>query len=72
MELFRLLFGCSHSNYSFPRTPKGPKRPEAAGLTGTYVVCLDCGKEFPYDLNEMRIVSPKQISTAVVPKLETK
>jgi len=23
--------------------------------TGTYVACLDCGKEFPYDWGEMRI-----------------
>lgn len=73
MNLVQLLFfGCSHANYSFPHTPKGPKRPAAAGLTGTYVVCLDCGKEFPYDLDEMRIVSPKQIAAAIVPKLETK
>ena len=26
-----------------------------AARTGTYVACLDCGKEFPYDWGEMRI-----------------
>ncbi len=26
-------------------------------MTGTYVVCLDCGKEFPYDWQEMRVVT---------------
>ncbi|HWR16758.1 MAG TPA: hypothetical protein VN577_18170 [Terriglobales bacterium] len=26
--------------------------------TGTYIVCLDCGKEFAYDWKEMRVVSP--------------
>ena len=72
MNLLKLLFGCSHSNYSFPRTPKGPKRPEAAALTGTYVVCLECGKEFPYDMNQMCIVSPKRIATSIVPAPETK
>ena len=25
--------------------------------TGTYVVCLDCGKEFPYDWNAMKVLS---------------
>lgn len=24
--------------------------------TGTYVVCLDCGKEFAYDWNQMRVL----------------
>ena len=51
------LFGCSHKNYSFPITSKGAKRhPEAAGVTGTYVVCLECGKEFPYDWRAMKVV----------------
>jgi hypothetical protein len=32
----------------------------AAGVHrhGTYVVCLDCGQEFRYDWNEMRIGEP--------------
>jgi predicted transcriptional regulator len=25
-------------------------------VRGTYVVCLDCGKEFGYDWREMRVV----------------
>jgi len=52
------LFGCWHANYSFPRTAKpGQRRSDAAAVTGTYVVCLDCGKEFPYDWQEMKIVT---------------
>lgn len=52
------LFGCSHKNYSFPITAKpGKSRSEAASVTGTYVVCLECGKEFPYDWREMKVVS---------------
>ena len=52
------LFGCWHRNYSFPITSKpGHRRSEAALVTGTYVVCLDCGKEFPYDWREMKVVS---------------
>lgn len=52
-----LFFGCCHKRYSFPITPKPGQRRGAAALTGTYVVCLDCGKEFPYDWQEMRVVT---------------
>src|SRR5215472_13728888 len=55
-----ILFGCYHRNYSFPITKKrGQRVSPAAALTGTYVVCLDCGKEFPYDWDEMRVLSAK-------------
>ena len=51
------MFGCRHSNYSFPRTTRPvAKRSAVAALTGTYVVCLDCGKELPYDWAEMRVL----------------
>jgi len=51
------VFGCWHSHYSFPITVKaGSRRGQEASLTGTYVVCLDCGREFPYDWDEMKIV----------------
>jgi hypothetical protein len=53
-----ILFGCWHRKYSFPITSKpGHRRSQAALVTGTYVVCLDCGKEFPYDWREMKVVS---------------
>jgi hypothetical protein len=51
-----ILFGCWHSNYSFPITAKVGARGKAAQVTGTYVVCLDCGKEFPYDWKQMKVV----------------
>jgi len=52
------LFGCWHKNYSFPITARrGPRRSPAAAVTGTYVVCLDCGKEFPYNWQEMKVVA---------------
>lgn len=31
----------------------------------TYVVCLECGKQFTYDLNDMRIGKPIPISPTV-------
>jgi len=65
MSLFDLVFGCSHKRCSFPMTTRGAKRQRtpAASVTGTYVVCLDCGKEFPYDWKAMRIVRAKDIET---------
>jgi len=57
-KLFDLVFGCRHSRYSFPVTMRGSaQRPQAGALTGTYVACLDCGKEFPYDWQEMRVIT---------------
>jgi hypothetical protein len=64
-RLYDLIFGCSHRNYSFPRTTKGAtRRIQAASVTGTYVVCLDCGKEFAYDWQEMRVVTPSSLRPA--------
>jgi predicted protein tyrosine phosphatase len=54
-KLFDAVFGCSHGHYSFPRKTRA-SRSAAARLTGTYVVCLDCGKEFAYDWNEMTVI----------------
>ncbi len=57
-KLMEAFFGCRHSRYSFPVTVRRAKhRPQAATLTGTYVACLDCGKEFPYDWQEMRVIT---------------
>jgi hypothetical protein len=61
------LWGCWHSHYSFPMTVRsGARRQGAAAINGTYVVCLDCGKELPYDWEEMKVISsPNQRRTAV-------
>jgi hypothetical protein len=57
-KLLDVLFGCKHSNYTFPITIRPrPRRNSAASLTGTYVACLDCGRELPYDWEDMKIVS---------------
>ena len=60
------LFGCMHRRYSFPITLKKALRSRAASLTGTYVVCLDCGKEMPYDWEQMKVVSPGSERVPVV------
>jgi hypothetical protein len=60
MGLYDLLFGCAHEHYTFPLTVRAKsRRSEAAALTGTYVVCLDCGKEFPYDWQAMKVMHSK-------------
>jgi len=51
------LFGCRHVNLSFPLTPKGKKNP--------YVVCLECGKEFPYDWGKMKVVAEEEVEVGV-------
>jgi len=52
------FFGCRHGRYSFPVTIRGAaRRPQAAALTGTYVACLDCGRELPYDWQEMKVIT---------------
>jgi len=56
-KLVDAVFGCKHSRYSFPVTIRKNPRPQAAALTGTYVACLDCGKEFPYDWQEMKVIT---------------
>ena len=54
-SLIDTLFGCSHRRTTFPITP-------ARQRDGTYVTCLDCGKEFAYDWKEMRIGRPYTVS----------
>lgn len=49
-SVFDSLFGCSHRRTTFPITPKRP-----SARSGAYVSCLDCGKEFAYNWNEMRM-----------------
>ena len=56
-SLINTFFGCTHQRTTFPLTParKGVYAAPGATRNGTYVVCLDCGKEFAYDWNEMRV-----------------
>jgi hypothetical protein len=74
-KLFDAFFGCWHSHYSFPMTirKKNLRSNAAASVTGTYVVCLDCGKELPYDWAEMKIMNPsEQDHGSMVGSLATK
>jgi RNase P subunit RPR2 len=55
MKLFDALFRCLHKRTTFPMSSKRGQHRSPAERSGVYVVCLDCGKEFAYDWNKMRI-----------------
>jgi hypothetical protein len=70
-RLMETMFGCWHSHYSFPMTVRaGSRRNQAAARPGTYVVCLDCGKELAYDWQQMRVTNarPRETSRSLVTK----
>jgi ribosomal protein S26 len=72
-ELLNAVFGCWHLRYSFPMTLRpGSGRRKATAVTGTYVVCLECGKELPYDWNTMKIVSSVDERRSLVASLAPK
>jgi len=54
-DFINALFGCSHQRTTFPLTPGRRATAPGANRLGTYVVCLDCGKEFAYDWGSMRV-----------------
>jgi len=57
-SLIDTLFGCSHRRTTFPLTParrNGGPALSGTQRNGTYVTCLDCGKEFAYDWKAMRV-----------------
>jgi len=71
--LFTLLFGCWHRRTSWPITRKrDQKQPIGESQTWTYIVCLDCGKEFSYDWTRMQVVEStrQQRTPQNVPTIE--
>ena len=58
-SVLNLLFRCPHRRLTRPVTPVSK-----AGVPHgqTYVVCLDCGKQFSYDLENMRVGRPLESS----------
>ena len=60
-SLLNTVFGCSHRKTSFPLTPvrkNGGFQAPGATRIGTYVTCLECGKELAYNWDEMRVGKP--------------
>jgi DNA-directed RNA polymerase subunit RPC12/RpoP len=64
--VLNLLFRCSHRRLT---RPVAPITKAGQPHSQSYVVCLDCGKQFEYDLNEMRIgkVIDRSHDAGVVP-----
>jgi hypothetical protein len=50
--VLHLLFRCAHRHLTRPFTPLGE---EGVPRRESYVVCLDCTRQFTYNLKEMRI-----------------
>ena len=65
-SVLNLLFRCSHSRLTRPVTPVVKS---GVPQEQSYVVCLECGKQFAYDVEEMRIGKPLPAShaTGVLP-----
>jgi hypothetical protein len=53
--LFDTLFGCRHKRFTRPITPI--RKPGSPG-GDAYVACLECGKQFHYDVVNMRMGRP--------------
>jgi len=54
-SIMNSLFGCSHRRTTFPITPARRAGFNNSNNKGTYVVCLDCGKEFGYNWKDMKV-----------------
>jgi hypothetical protein len=57
-SLLSTIFGCAHHRTTFPLTPSRRTQMQDGARNGTYIVCLDCGKEFEYNWREMRVANP--------------
>jgi hypothetical protein len=52
-----ILFPCSHARMTFPMT----MRRRGIPVGPPHVVCLDCGREFEYDWQEMRVAGERRV-----------
>ena len=69
--VLNLFFRCSHRRLTHPVTPIAMAG-QADGQS--YVFCLNCHKQFEYDVNEKRVgkaIDPSQDGSLVPPKLPT-
>src|SRR2546428_8487579 len=68
-SLFQDLFGCAHRKTTFPITPIRRGRIAAQSNTEskaqTYIACLDCGKELPYDWDRMRKIRSSRLARPI-------
>jgi hypothetical protein len=72
VTIFDAIFGCWHKRTTFPITNRNGQRRSGDAQRGTYVVCLDCGKEFAYDWQRMRMVSSGKEESYAAAQVEAK
>jgi hypothetical protein len=66
------VFSCRHKKCTPLITcRKGQPRSKVAAITGTYFVCLKCGKEFAYDWDKMRVIDPESSRMKLVAEKAT-
>jgi hypothetical protein len=63
-SVWNSFFGCGHTRTTFPITPKRSATNMSATRVGTYVACLDCGRELEYDWKSMRVGEPVKTADA--------
>lgn len=68
LQFVASLFGCTHHHCTFPMTSRVRRatqegtQPAGKPSPNTYVVCLDCGKEFAYDWQKMKKVAAARVA----------
>ena len=64
-DLADWLYGCTHRRTTLPVTlPTGLRVDGRQSIQSeTYIVCLECGRQFPYDWSTMRVGSERPAST---------
>jgi hypothetical protein len=67
--ILNFLFGCRHRQMTRPITPvHKPGTP----AEDTYVACLECGRQFRYDLTNMRVGTPMPVPVGTTSLIEPK
>ena len=71
MSIIQTIFGCAHRKTSFPLTPirrlGNTARATSESKAQTYIACLDCGKELPYDWDTMQKVATSRWTLSLKP-----
>ena len=68
--LLQALFGCLHSKTTFPLTPirrgRNASLPVTESTAQTYIACLECGKELPYDWEKMQRIKTAPLTRSIL------
>ena len=62
-SLIEAMFGCAHRRTTFPISIGRAK----GQANRTYIVCLDCGREFDYDWSALAVRQPERSNPPAVP-----